>query len=188
MRIYLSTLFFVISFVTNAVADIEGQMYCKVKSQNIMGIEDGIPNNFSHYTDQFQVGETLTIFYDEFNQNFRFRIFDLLRDQNLFEFDSKNFTSPNFVGEEDLNFVVLNNDGSQSPRMLISSDWIDVRNNRTNLDLRRYYKDDWEGLVVTHTTNSVHAYTLDCRSSVNKLDEFLLQLREGVKLQQLEKS
>ena len=152
-----------------------------------MGIEDGVPNEFSSYTDQFQIGDGLTIFYDESDRNFRFRIFDLLRDQNLFEFDSKNFVSPNFAGEEDWNFVVLNDNGSSSPRMLISANWIDVRYNFTRLDLKRYYKDDWEGLVVAHIPNTVHAYTLDCRSSVNKLDEFLLQLREEVKLQQLKK-
>lgn len=52
-RTYLASLTQMITLTSHAMANIEGTMPCKVKSQNIMQSEEGIPAEFSYVTDQF---------------------------------------------------------------------------------------------------------------------------------------
>ena len=48
----------------------------------------------------------------------------------------------------------------------------------TELILERYYKNDWQGLMTSPRTGLTSVYSLDCRHTVDSLDEILKSLRQ----------
>jgi len=183
MRIVITLL--LISFSTQVMADaLNGRMSCKIKSNNVIGIDEGIPKQYTGFKDQFIVGDTIILEYGLFNdgQNVRLEIRDLIRNIGHFfiHIDS------NFKGSEMWSISNLGKGFTYAgEKIFFSSDLIKgvnhpyAKNNvvSSNLLLRRYYKNDWQG-IVSNQTNLLEyqIYTIDCRHETDVLDEILNRL------------
>jgi len=81
MRIVLTL--FLISFSTQAMADIEGRMKCEVKSNDVITTKEGKPQRFIGYEDKFVVGDKLTITYEKMSSTFSIKMKDPVRDDQF---------------------------------------------------------------------------------------------------------
>ena len=143
---------------------LEGEMSCKVKDSIVLQIEDGKSQRYSGEKDSFDVGDTLFVAYryeEYFNRpayvlNFDFN--DRLRDDTYI-----------YVSENSSLAV-------SSGRISFSEEQIFITANlNRNLSLRRYYKNDWEGIFSFAYGPEFYTWTvtLDCRNQEGKLEEII---------------
>ena len=144
--------------------EIQGEMKCKVKDQIILATEDGKSKRYLGVKDSFNTGDTifLTYKYTEYfnvpNYLLRFNLEDKLRDEILI-----------FMSEN-------NRHSSPFHTVSFSSDSILIRRPfGHSLSLKRYYKNDWEGMYseVSNSEMSSHIALLDCRNQEGTLEEII---------------
>jgi len=144
--------------------NLQGEMSCKVKDSILIEVEDGKSKRYSGAKDSFNVGDTLYVSYryeEYFNRpayvmNFSFE--DRLReDTHLYV--SENSSLPSSVTS--LTF---------SEEKIFVKDIL-----QRNLSLRRYYKNDWEGIFSFAYGPEFYTWTvtLDCRNQEGRLEEIL---------------
>ena len=167
---------------------IQGTMKCKVKSQSIIEIEEGIPKQYPYYVDKIKTGEELILEYELFD-TFMFRIIlkDQVRDDLKFYRSYEPKTLTRRVNNSE--YVILDDstDDSTEGRIIISNDSIDadyadyseaLTMFNSRLALKRYYKGDWNG-IFTHSINaSVKTMTLDCKPGIDQYDELMEALED----------
>lgn len=181
MKIFILLLFISIipSLLFSAEFRFEGSMNCKVKSNSITEIIDGKPKQYSHYKDQFVVGDELLLEYESYRKidepkylTVIFDISDPVRKKLLVRFAilQKN----TLIGAyKDRIYGSSFVDGAY---MNFGKDSIRITQPTGNLNMKRYYKNDWEVLItqngpLDHLVAQV--FTLDCRTRVNKIDEII---------------
>ena len=74
----------IIFLASQASAEITGRMNCKVKSNKIIEIEEGVSAEYNGFTDQFIVGDTLALTYGVANNGIFVQIKDNVRDNRHF--------------------------------------------------------------------------------------------------------
>ena len=186
MQIVLALL--LISFSTQAMADLVGRMKCEVKSNDVITTKEGKPQKFIGYEDKFVVGDKLTITYENIYSTFSVEMNDPVRDDH--------FMTASISGDDqDRSFhkskysegILLRSKGFSNPRFIISStefensifansEIISASNNLKSLELRRYYKNDWEGLYFSKFNLELQIAILDCRHTSDSLDIFIEKL------------
>ena len=104
--------------------------------------------------------------------------FDNLRDEDKGKFMILNrgeFKKPDF---ENLTGMILAYDGDKIASG-VSSDKISIYGGIGDIFLERYYKNDWEGMVVYEANyEHLHVFTLDCRNIIDQLDKIKSRLEE----------
>ena len=186
MRIVITLL--LILFSTQAMADLVGRMKCEVKSNDVITTKEGKPQKFIGYEDKFVVGDKLTITYENIYSTFSVEMNDPVRDDH--------FMTASISGDDqDRSFhkskysegILLRSKGFSNPRFIISStefensifansEIISASNNLKSLELRRYYKNDWEGLYFSKFDLELQIAILDCRHISDSLDIFIEKL------------
>lgn len=168
-------------------ADIKGEMTCKVKSQKIMSIEEGIPAEFAYITNMFEVGNVLKIQYwapeepqDKYS-GFNFKIRDQLRSQDVFTARPSKFNNDLLIWT---NGPLMTGAQGHGDKIFISPDEINLTSwVWGDVTIKRYYKNDWQALILdggggTQTGGlQTHIYTLDCRHIADNLDQFVTKMR-----------
>ncbi|MDB2424094.1 hypothetical protein N9X05_19445 [Paracoccaceae bacterium] len=182
----------------------KGSMSCKVKSNSITMLEDGIPKSYSSYTGRFKVGDLMTLTYgDIYYQDFEYLkshgygsvqypddqmvniFFEILltneeqRSEGIDEL---------FMLTSGKKIVTLRKEGFYisdhefSISVFFGKDRINFMNHYQKISINRYYKNDWEVMVVKTAPYYRHiaenplitqTYTLDCRHKVDKIDEII---------------
>ena len=167
------------SLLFSAEFRFEGSMSCKVKSNSITEIIDGKPKQYSHYTDQFVVGDALLIEYESYRKidepkyiTVLFEISDPVRKNLLVQFGILQRNS--LIGAD--GDSIYGSSFADETYMSLGKDRIRITQSTGSLNMRRYYKSDWE-VLITHTVPYDHlaaqVFTLDCRTRVNKIDEII---------------
>ena len=186
MRIVITLL--LISFSTQAMADLVGRMKCEVKSNDVITTQEGKPQKFIGYEDKFVVGDKLTITYENVSSSFSVMMKDPVRDDqfmttSISDYDQdRSFHKPKYSEG-----ILLRSKGLSNPRFIISgtefensifasSEIISASNNLRSLELRRYYKNDWEGLYFSKFNLQLQIAVLDCRHTSDNLDTFIEKL------------
>jgi hypothetical protein len=179
----LFTLFLSSSVV--AQSNVEFLLSCKVMDSIVMEAVEGRPQRYTHYTDQFEVGDTLdvSVRLNKFDTDV-FKLYlglkDSLRDEiivsSLFSLEDIRYLG---VGVADL----LMQDSSIRLGFGIGGDEsIRFEGTREKLNLTRYYKDDWQGLLLVDNALEVQVAILDCRvSGRNNLAEITDRLKANVR-------
>ena len=186
MRIVIALL--LISFSTQAMADLVGRMKCEVKSNDVITTKEGKPQKFIGYEDKFVVGDKLTITYEKMYSTFSVEMNDPVRDDHFMtasisgDDQDRSFHKPKYSEG-----ILLRSKGFSNPRFIISStefensifansEIISASNNLKSLELRRYYKNDWEGLYFSKFNLELQIAILDCRHTSDSLDIFIEKL------------
>ena len=169
-----------ILLASHATAEFSGRMDCKVKSNKIMEIEEGIPKEYTHFKDSFVVGDKLTLTY-----GFKGQVSDSVI---FFHIEDNTRGTKNYLLYEQIKgdgVEVWRNDESKKAgfnatfnRLTVTPDKITSTSSfLSNINLERYYKNDWQGLISrTSSYPEIHIYTLDCRHKKDELDNMFQQL------------
>jgi hypothetical protein len=181
MRTILIATALLIAFATQGAAEFrfEGSMNCKVKSNSIIEIIDGKPKQYSHYKDQFVVGDELLLEYESYRKIHEpkyltvfFDISDPVRDKLLMQFGI--VQEYQLIGAyKDRIYGSSFVDGAY---MNFGKDSIRITQPTGNLNMKRYYKSDWQVLITQNGPLdhlAAQVFTLDCRTRVNKIDEII---------------
>lgn len=199
MRIILSAIVLIITLATNVGANVEGQMNCNVKSNSVTTIEEGKYKEFSGYEDSFAVGDDLIIIYKEMRGNFTVTMEDPVRGDQFMTADvNKNFPERSFHEPKySEGILVRSKNDLFNPRFITSSpefemsifansEIISASNNLSSIELRRYYKNDWQGVFFNKVKLKLQIATLDCRHTKDSLNTFIKALGFGLR-EQLQK-
>ena len=167
-----------------AQTDVEFRLSCKVKDSIVMAAEEGRPKRYSGFTNEFAVGDTLFVVVN-LGSSLWLKLEDPLRDEVLVNA---------LQGIEDIQYWdneldFLSNDGmrTRGEFRIERNDIISIENgifNPSDVYLKRYYKDDWQGLFRKTTSGSLTAQVaiLDCRvSGRSNLAEITERLKAIVK-------
>ena len=176
---------FALFFGSSAVAqsDVGFRLSCKVMDNIVIEAEEGRSKRYTHYTDQFVVGDTLDVLVQlRPNDRLYLRLRDTLRDEVIVgtvkssdeiqyyhkDMDYLSSVEPNIIGK-----FGLNNDSINIEKQFPINE---------TLQLERYYKDDWHGQLVGKSHLTAQVAVLDCRaSSQNNLAEITDRLKSIVK-------
>ena len=171
---------------TFAQANIEFRLSCEVKFNIIIAAEEGKTRSYTHYDGQFIVGDTLN-FMAQLRPNYSLymRLNDPLRDEIIagtalsakdiryWNTEQMDYLSDEFNGYPSS----FNIDGvdkiTLDERILIQS---------PSVQLERYYKDDWHGIVSKNSGMEIQVAMLACRTvGRTELSEITDKLKSQVK-------
>ena len=166
----------------------EGQMDCKVKTNRVIQIEEGIGKEFTGFSDSFSTGDELRLTYTYNTHNLAgydltIKLRDNERQANHWLNKSNSFDEREFVAHNEGTGAGIKGVGAANwfHQDIIRSEGLHVidtdgqfRMMDGELYLFRYYKNDWNGLIFSHSLGKkLHAYTIDCRHTVDQLDEII---------------
>ena len=184
--IHFMVLAFLMTIGTQAVA-INGRMNCKVKTNSVVEVLEGIGKEYAGFKDGFKVGDDLALSYSIIEKEVVVSLEDTQRSKYLWnnkiqidadgaefsDFENgyvgiKNATSRNDFGQE-----YITSDGFH----VIFHDNQTVSTIDGRVVLNRYYKNDWQGLVFIYNFEALQVFTLDCRHRLDQLDKIITHLR-----------
>lgn len=177
--------FFTLFLSSSVVAqsNVEFLLSCKVMDNIVMEAVEGRPQRYTHYTDQFEVGDTLDVSvrlrgFDTDVFKLYLGLKDSLRDEIIVNslFPLENIR---YLDVADL----LMQDRLVAPGFGIEGgENISFESSGDQLNLTRYYKDDWQGLLLVDNGLEVQVAILDCRvSGRNNLAEITDRLKANVR-------
>ena len=171
---------------------IKGEMQCKVKDQIILETEDGISTRYQGFENDMRIGETLVVSYSLFDTGVpRMQFFVYRKPKrgekykpgegtiilNIFYEQKGEFLQ---IKDNELGFRAAHLDEMDidpSERTTFGVDKMHIQNTSGayRLNLRRYYKNDWEGFFTKNTMDefSTHAATLNCRQETDVIEEII---------------
>ena len=174
LTIITSTLMLLASHAS--ATEFEGRMECKVKSNKVMEIEEGVAKEYTGFTDGFVVGDTLILTYGKDEKE---------RTDSLFLRIKNNVSIvPDFfifihIAQENIRFWTddeTNGAGLSSilDRLYITPDTVSgTWSGSQHVKLNRYYKNDWQGMVTKNYGSKVHVFTLNCRHKKDELEQMI---------------
>jgi hypothetical protein len=159
--------------------EIEGEMICKVKTNYVVSIDEGVSKVYSGIEDSFSKGDDLVFkFYSDNLPGFA-KIKLLYKDMLLASSSINNSKySSDKIELSDYGFRY----GPGRKRISFSSDFI-IFTSSPNIEFRikRYYKGDWSGIIsgwtLSYDSIGAKVATLDCRQSSDKVDDFIQYVR-----------
>ena len=173
-------LFLVLLFPALALSEeVTGNFTCKIKDITILTMEEGLPKTYKLFEGGSTIGGEMyfeyvyrpsgIFFFDRTNFDRErlthiegFSAYDTMRPSKE---DEKEYFPGSYFGED--NEVILSSDNLYFDGLV-----------GKQLNLERYYKNDWQGLMIIPETIQISVYSLDCRHTVDSLDEILKDLRQ----------
>ena len=161
----------------------EGSMICKIKDQIILATEDGISKRYAGVKGSFKIGDTIVFKYDfHGSTNTHFMNFRGMEIVTSFSKATNDFIPPTITSNKIRfkNFRRIDSEFSEDAILgkdeIFFQDSLNVR----KLNLRRYYKNDWEGFYTGSFPRNfeAHSSTLDCRHEIDVIDEIIEKVKE----------
>ena len=186
------------TFATQAVA-VSGSMSCKIKTSYIVSMVDGIAETFAGYSDSTGgkgvsgafVGDTITLTYKATGLE-HFEVWmggyptDLTATTVWSKVSTQGFLSDGFKSKTGNNPDVSKWTSVESSGTIIyvGPDEISAKGGGSNMSFKRYYKNDWQGLIEMDSSwgdskHEKYVATLDCRHNNDKLDEFVNAMKRA---------
>ena len=168
-----------------AQTDVEFRLSCKVKDSIVMAAEEGRPKRYTHFTDEFGVGDTLNLLVTlRPHDTLWLKLEDPLRDEVLVNALHKAEDIRYY--DTDMDYLVnLDAPGGWGKFGIETNDSIMIENRLmkpSKVYLERYYKDDWQGLFKKGDELTAQVAILDCRvSGRSNLAEITERLKARVK-------
>jgi len=160
-----------------SATEFEGRMECKVKSNKVMEIEEGVANEYTGFTDGFVVGDTLILTYGKEGEERTDSLFLRIKNNVSIVPDFMTFIH---IGQENVRFWIDDeNNGAGfsskfSDRLYITPDKVSGSwGHSDHVQLDRYYKNDWQGMVTKNHDSKVHFFTLDGRHKKDELEQMI---------------
>ena len=181
---------FIMMLPSYASADLYGSMDCKIKSNDFIIIDEGKPSRIENMKDGLFVGNMLTLTYTTFLDVFTLSLSDFekttvpARYLTTLGYNEYGINKENEMwGISGGGFGIIASGGEYQIYIgpdNISSNAMGTLNglpSTEHLNMNRYYKNDWQGMVVRTNGLMTHIYTLDCRHNYDQLDDFLAVMK-----------
>lgn len=178
---------FIMMLPSYASADLYGSMDCKIKSNDFLIIDEGKPSRIENMKDGLFVGNMLTLTYTTFMEVFKLSLSDFKKTtvpaRYLTTLAYNEYNKENEMWGSGGGYGIMASGGEY--KIYIGPDYISSKGNgvlnglpsKEHLNMNRYYKNDWQGMVVRTNGLMTHVYTLDCRHNYDQLDDFLAQMK-----------
>ncbi len=162
------------SICANATSDkvlMLGVMKCKVTENYLVIVSDGVPATYTGYTGRIAKGDTVYINYKLYTlfglEHITISLFKPGEDRSYMN-DIYRISERSKYFDKSWLFSV-------GETYLGNKDMMRSRKDDTTLILRRYYKNDWEGVFVQNSTKglSPQITSLDCRHPKDVYDQFV---------------
>ena len=176
---------FLMTLSTQANANnLRGEMVCKVKTNSLTTISDGIGSEYKQLKNRFVVGDELLFLYEFNNNKLSVKLRDGIRNLNYWDMTLDGGTGAAHNGQGMMTSTSdhwFTKDSIESRGSHIIEDENgnedDWRYADGKVRLRRYYKNDWDGIIYYHPMNrALHVFTIDCRHTTDQLDQLLVAL------------
>ena len=185
------------TFATQSMA-VSGSMSCKIKTSYVVSMVDGIAETFTGYSGSggkgvsgASVGDTITLTYKATGlEHFEVwvggyptdmtptTVYSKVSTQGLFTdgFESKTGNPPGIPEWTSVE--------STGTIIYFGTDEISAKDPFSNMSFKRYYKNDWQGLIEMDSSwgdskHEKYVATLDCRHNNDKLDEFVNAMKRA---------
>ena len=151
-----------------------GEMSCKITDQIIMEVKEGKPKRYSHYNNKPKVGDKLSLIYQTFGEKIKLQLKHPLEEQfnmsiNAEKVDINSKIASFYNSSETLKYFhesfTLRKDSLDVKYFIIAGGF--------SLYMKRYYKNDWEGVFTSNWGQQIQIITLDCRTITDKIDEII---------------
>ena len=153
--------------------DIAGTFKCNVIDVSLTTIEEGKVSKYSGYRNGMQKGHT---FYFDYKYNPTLNSISLKGRSN--EFRTRSGAYDVFVKRSDaLKEDLSDTFGTKNNDIFFGPNDVSAKFLAANLNLNRYYKNDWQGLYVETPMNSILVAGLDCRHIKDKIDKIVSKLK-----------
>ena len=180
---------FLMITASHASAEIEGSMNCKVKSNKFITIDEGITKEYEGFKNGLLVGDMLTLKYEAFLDVIQLTLNNLEGSILPNPFMARLAYNDYGTNKDNKVYAHSGGYGISTPAEYkiyigpnyISSKFMGVLNGVTSeeyLDLNRYYKNDWQGMVVKTNGLNAHVYTLDCRHTDDAFDSIIDKMKK----------
>ena len=156
----------------------EFSIQCKILDSVILSVEDGRSKRFSSYIDGYEKGDSMNIAFkhtsyeyeispDSFNLHIYDRRYQKTSVLNAMvdADDFKVFLPDNFFYESTSSVIVL------------SKNIMQIDGIGSGLMLKRFYRDDWEGVYTRSRERNTHVMTLSCLGATSKYSTLLNKLQ-----------
>lgn len=169
-----------------------GRMDCKVKTMRVTQIEEGIGKEATGFKDGLEVGDNVSLTYQFLSDKVVFQLRDSLRGKDYWDIniakysDGVEYYATKHYGTDDPLGVSIRygSKGHYFSEDNIHSAGFHFTNVDTHfsvvdgkISLKRYYKNDWQGLYFSYYSFQITVFTLDCRHTKDKLDQMIQNLR-----------
>ena len=171
MKKFILLTFVAFIIATQASADFPKRvMDCKVTDQVILHSDEGKPNRGTNFVNKFEIGDKLRF---ELSSTFNARLYAELRDTKR-----DDYVIGTDIGEKYKEFTLMMgylNDKKGILGNRFSEDHIRLESLFKELELKRYYKSDFHGILITKAFGRLLARvaTLDCRMVQDDFDKIL---------------
>jgi hypothetical protein len=170
----ISCFVFFVSIQTSYAEDVQGSFRCEVDDVIVLAMEDGAMRQYSGFKGWIESGETMFFKYTLQSSINYFTIESSSRDRKPWIRVSGYFEK-NPDMKEVFPDVVFGEDG----RFNLSPDEIYVDAiSRGELELQRYFKNDWHGFLKDDSGYQMAIYGLNCRHVIDGMDE-IIELMKG---------
>lgn len=157
----------------------EFSIQCKILDSVILSVEDGRSNRFGSYIDGYEKGDSMNIAfkhtsyeYELSPDSFNLHIYDRryqkpsVLNAVVDADDFKVFLPDNFFYESITSVIALSKNTMQIDGI-----------GGSGLMLKRFYRDDWEGVYTRSLERSTHVMTLSCLGVTSKYNTLLNKLQ-----------
>ena len=150
---------------------IDGEMKCKITDQFVLEVKDGKPARFSHITNEPKIGDTLNFTYSSYNERMKI----VLKNPQKEYFDMQ-IPAVKGLGMKS-KVIRFKEDSVYQQSLYMTEDKIGYDLSwaiyRSHLHMKRYYKNDWEGIFTDIYESNTIIITLDCRHKTDKIGEMI---------------
>jgi hypothetical protein len=170
-----------------SATEFEGRMDCKVKTMRVTQIKEGIGEEFSGFRDSLKAGDSVSLNYEFLEDKVIFQLRDSSRGNDYWDLYIKKYSDGvDYYATDNALGVGIQEGDSQHffSQDNIHSKGFHFTNMKTSFNvvdgkiaLKRYYKNDWQGLYFSHSGLQIIVFTLDCRHTKDKLDQMIQNLR-----------
>jgi len=161
-----------------ALAEVSGSLSCKVKSNKVIVVSEGITTEYKGYTNTFEVGDEFIFKYSaqsmsSGNDQLACRLMDNQRN-SIQQWENLYF------GEHGHDYLYSHPDkieaGNDVTKIIISEDQFLCVSNHRHTILGRYYQSDYHGMSITkpfinHLETQIT--TFDCRTIENNIQKVI---------------
>lgn len=164
---------FFLSIQTSYAEDVSGSFRCEVDDVMVLEMEDGTMRQYSGFKGWVESGETMFFQYTLMTNINSFVIQSSSRDRKPW------IRGSGYFEKKDIGFIVLfpNVVWGEDGRFNLSPDEIYVDGVGGELELQRYFKNDWHGFLKVESGYKMAIYGLDCRHVIDGMEEIIEVMR-----------
>lgn len=186
MRFLLALIFI---FCASLSLSATGSMICKVKSNYIVNVEDGVTKSYAGYSDGVELNDSVILTYTvtptgNFAINLkapsgryisRYRELYLEVNPSDPSFETLSLGATTFGGANSS----VSQSGLMSAKISASEDSLYFEDIVKSGRFERYYKNDWQGLFQNQRGFETQIATFNCRHNQNGLQEFIKSMNSS---------